>query len=104
MAFGIPSALAEGKKMQSVNETTSVNNAQILDTDGNPIIQHTYGQSTTTNSEYYLGDEDVYVNGATNGQSGASVITSSSRSSVNTDFQRVSETKLTIPVAASSNP
>ena len=99
MAFGIDNTLADGKKMQSVSEATSVNVARISDADGNPVEQTTYGQTTTTSAEYYLGESDVYVNGATNGQTGAEVITASTRTSTNTDYQRVSETKQSFPVS-----
>jgi hypothetical protein len=97
--FGIDQTLADGKKMQSVTEATTVNKAQILDTGGNPIEQTTYGQNTTKTSEYYLGSSDVYVMGATNGQTGASVMTNSTRTSQNTDYQRVSETVESFPVS-----
>lgn len=102
MAFGIPASLADGKKMQSVSEATNVNVARIADADGNPVEQTTYGQTTTTSAEYYLGESDTYVNGATNGQTGAEVTTASTRTSVNTDYQRVSETKQSFPVSNSS--
>lgn len=100
--FGIDPTLADGKKMQSVSEATSVNVARIADANGNPVAQTTYGQTTTTSSEYYLGESDTYVNGATNGQTGASVITASTRTSTNTDYQRVSETKQSFPVTGGS--
>lgn len=97
MAFGIDSTLADGKKMQSVSEATNVNVARIADADGNPVEQTTYGQTTTTSSEYYLGESDTYVCGATNGQTGTSVVTASTRTSTNSDYQRVSETKQSFP-------
>ena len=99
MAFGIPTELADGKKMQSVSENTSVNKAQILDTGGNPIEATAYGQNTTKQSEYYLGSADTYVCGATNGQTGSSIMTNSTRTSQNTDYQRVSETVESFPVS-----
>lgn len=107
MAFGIPQDLADGKKMQSVSEANNVNVARINDANGNPVEQTTYGQTTTTSAEYYLGESDTYINGATNGQTGAEVVTASTRTSTNTDYQRVSETKQSFPVTgstAASNP
>ena len=98
MAFGIPTDLADGKKMQSVSENTRVNKAQILDTGGNPVEQTTFGQNTTKQSEYYLGSADTYICGATNGQTGSSVMTNSTRTSQNTEYQRVSETVESFPV------
>ena len=99
MAFGIDNTLADGKKMQSVSEATNVNVARINGADGNPIEQTTFGQVVTTTSDYYLGTSDTYVNGATNGQTGTSVITASTRTSTNSDYQRVSETKQSFTVA-----
>ena len=104
MAFGIDQTLAAGKKMQSVSEATNVNTARINGPDGNPVEQKTYGQTVTTSSEYYLGDTDTYICGATNGQTGQSVITASTRTSTNSDYQRVSETKETCPTIPASNP
>lgn len=108
MVFGIDPTLADGKKMQSVSEAANVNTARINGPDGNPVEQKTFGQVITTSSEYYLGDADTYICGATNGQTGQSVITSSTRTSTNSDFQRVSETKETCPTisgsTAASNP
>lgn len=97
MAFGIDQTLADGKKMQSVSEASNVNTARIIGPDGNAVEQKTFGQVITTSSEYYLGDADTYINGATNGQTGQSVVTASTRTSTNSDYQRVSETKETCP-------
>ena len=97
MAFGIDQTLAAGKKMQSVSEASNVNTARIIGPDGEPVEQKTFGQVVTTSSEYYLGDSDTYINGATSGQTGQSVITASTRTSTNSDYQRVSETKETCP-------
>lgn len=106
MGFGIPNDLAGGKKMQSVNESTNVNNTRIIGPDGNPVEQRTYGQTVTVSNEYYLGETDTYVCGATNGQTGEDVITNSTRNSTNTDFQRVTETheKFVAPASSSSTP
>ena len=107
MPFGIPSDLADGKKMQSVSEASNVNVARINDTGGNPIEQTTFGQIITTTADYYLGESDTYINGATNGQTGSDVITASTRTSTNSDYQRVSEThqSFTVPGStAASNP
>lgn len=102
MPFGIDQTLADGKKMQSVSEASNVNTARIDGPDGNPVEQKTFKQIITVSSEYYLGDADTYVNGATAGQTGQSVITSSTRTSTNQDYQRVSETKETCPSIAAT--
>ncbi len=92
MAFGIDQTAAGGKKMQSVSQANNVNVARINGPDGNPVEQRTFGLLTTTSNEYYLGETDTYVQGATNGQTGTDVITASTLTSTNSDFQRVSET------------
>jgi hypothetical protein len=102
MAFGIDNTLADGKKMQSVSEAANVNTARIIGPDGNPVEQKTFGQVITVSSEYYLGDADTYICGATNGQTGQSVVTASTRTSTNSDYQRVSETKETCPSISGS--
>lgn len=102
MAFGISSAAAGGKKMQSVNESNNVNTAMINGPDGEPVEQRTFHQVATVTKDFYLGEADSYVNGATAGQSGGDVITASILNSTNTDFQRVTEThqKFTPPTSA----
>ena len=103
MGFGIDNTTADGKKMQSVSEATSVNVARIIGPDGNPAEQTTFGQTVTKTADYYLGETDTYVNGATNGQTGQSVTTASTLTSTNSDYQRVSETTQicpTIPVSS----
>lgn len=103
MGFGIDQTAADGKKMQSVSEANSVNVARINGPDGNPVEQRTFGQTTTKTNEFYLGESDVYINGATNGQTGQSVTTGSTLTSTNSDYQRVSETVQicpTIPVSS----
>lgn len=100
--FGISAADADGKYMQSVNESNNVNRAVINDREGNPVAARSFGQNTTTTRDYYLGDADVYVNGATNGQTGAEITTASTCASVNNDYQRVSETIMSFPVSGSS--
>ena len=92
MAFGIDNTAANGKKMQSVSEANAVNTAMINGPDGEPVEQRTFHQVATVTNEFYLGDADVYVNGATAGQSGGDVITASTLNSTNSDFQRVTET------------
>lgn len=96
--FGINQTAADGKKMQSVSENNQVNVARINGPDGNPVEARSFGQNTTTNRDYYLGETDVYVNGATNGQTGNEIISNSTLNSVNTDYQRVSETVQSFPV------
>ena len=102
MAFGIDQTLADGKKMQSVSEASNVNTARIIGPDGEPVEQKTFGQVVTTTTEYYLGDADTYINGSTSGQTGQSVITASTLTSTNSDYQRVSETKETCPSISAS--
>lgn len=107
--FGIDQTAADGKFMQSVNESNNVNRAVINDPQGNPVVARSFGENTTTTRDYYLGEEDVYVNGATNGQTGNEIMTASTCASVNNDFQRVSETIMSFPVSGgattqSANP
>ena len=92
MAFGIDQTLADGKKMQSVSEANTVSTARIIGPEGEPVEQTTFGAMTTQTNEYYLGESDVYVNGATSGQTGQQIVTNSTRTSSNQDYQRVSET------------
>jgi hypothetical protein len=63
MPFGIPSAAAGTKKMQSVNESNNVNTAMINGPDGEPVEQRTFHQVATVTNDFYLGEADVYVNG-----------------------------------------
>ena len=102
MPFGIDNTLADGKKMQSISEASNVNTARIIGANGEPVEQKTFGQVITVSSEYYLGDADTYICGATSGQTGQSVITASTRTSTNSDYQRVSETKETCPSIAAT--
>lgn len=90
--FGIDNNLSDGKKMQSVSESNTCSNARIIGPNGEPVEQTTFGAMTTKTNEYYLGETDVYVNGATSGQTGQSIVTNSTRTSFNQDYQRVSET------------
>lgn len=99
--FGISTEAANGKKMQSVSEANQVNAAMIVGPDGEPVEQRTFRQVATVTNEFYLGETDTYVNGATSGQTGGDVITNSTLNSTNSDFQRVTEThqKFTTPVS-----
>ena len=105
--FGIDQTLADGKKMQSVSENNTCSTARIIGPDGEPVEQTTFGAMTTKTNEYYLGDSDVYINGATSGQTGQQIVTNSTRTSSNQDYQRVSETVEicpSIPGSTASNP
>lgn len=98
MAFGIPSALADSKAMISHTQAGAANTADMSDASGVILDQTTYGATLTVSTDYYLKSGETWVNGATNGQSGASVVTASSLMSTNTGYQHVTETKRQIIV------
>ena len=100
MAFGIPAALADSKAMISHTQNGSANVADLVDNNGAILDQTTYGATLTVSTDYYLKSGDTWVNGATNGQSGASVVTGSNLMSTNNAYQHVTETKRQITVPA----
>jgi hypothetical protein len=101
MAFGIPSALADSKAMISHTQAGSVNTADLTDANGAILDQTSYGATLTVSTDYYLKSGETWINGATNGQSGTSIVTASSLMSTNNAYQHVTETKRQITVPAS---
>lgn len=100
MAFGVPASQNPNNElMQSVNDSGSVNVADLIDASGNPVDQTTYGATETVSEDYYLKSDETWENGATNGQTGSSVVTASSLISSNRDYQRVTQTTRKIPVS-----
>ena len=101
MAFGIPAALNTGNKaMISHTQAGSCNTADLTDASGVILDQTSYGATLTVSTDYYLKSGDTWVNGATNGQSGTSIVTASSLMSTNTGYQHVTETTRQITVPA----
>jgi len=102
MAFGIPASLnSSGLAMISHTQSGAANTADMMDASGVILDQHTYGATITISTDYYLKTSEVWVNGATNGQSGASVVTASALNSTNTGYQHVTETTRQIDIPAS---
>ena len=100
MAFGIPAALNTGSKaMISHTQAGSCNTADLTDASGVILDQTSYGATLAVSTDYYLKSNESWVNGATNGQSGTSIVTASSLMSTNTGYQHVTETtrQITVP-------
>ena len=101
MAFGIPSALADSKAMISHTQAGSCNTADLTNENGVILDQSSYGATLTVSTDYYLKSGETWINGATNGQSGTSIVTASSLMSTNNACQHVTGTKRQITVPAS---
>ena len=102
MAFGIPASLnSSGLAMISHTQSGACNTADLVDASGNLLDQTTYGATITVSTDYYLKSNESWINGATNGQSGTSVVTASALNSTNTGYQHVTETTRTFTVSGS---
>ena len=103
MAFGIPASINPGSKaMISHTQSGSCNTADLVDADGSILDQTSYGATITVSTDYYLKSGETWTNGAVDGQSGASVITTSALNSTNNSYQHVTETTRRIPVSGST--
>lgn len=99
MAFGFEGTQIEssGKATISYSESGACNAADLIDADGSIIDQHTHGAAVTVSTDYYLKPGDTWVNGATCGQHGSSVVTASALNAANGAYQHVTETKRVLP-------
>lgn len=99
MAFGFQGLTVSsgGQLLVSYTEGGSCNSVDLPDMDGKIIDQTTIGAAVTISTDYYLKPGDAWVNGATAGQTGSSVVTASALNATNGGYQHVTETKRVLP-------
>lgn len=93
---GLPVS-SEGKLLQSYTEGGTCNTADLTDASGKIINQTTIGGAASVSLDYYLKVDESWTNTASAGQTGSSVVTASTLNATNGGYQRVTETRRTLP-------
>lgn len=104
MAFGFNGLVSSGgdyygKALSTLSSAGACNTTDLLDENGKILDQTTIQGAVTVSADYYLKTSETWVNGATAGQSGATVITASAINASNQGYQHVTETKRVLPDA-----
>ena len=88
---------SEGKLLQTYTEGGTCNTTDLVDADGKLINQTTIGGAASVSLDYFLKPEETWTNTASAGQTGSSVVTASTLNATNGGYQRVTETRRTLP-------
>ena len=102
MAFGFTGLVTsgstyDGKALSTLSSAGACNTTDLLDENGKIIGQTTIQGAVTVSADYYLKSGETWVNGATAGQTGSSVVTASAVNASNQGYQHVTETRRILP-------
>ena len=105
MAFGFNGIVSSGgdyygKALSTLSSAGACNTTDLLDDNGKILDQTTIQAAVTVSADYYLKTGETWLNGATAGQSGATVVTASAIIASNQGYQHVTETKRVLPDAS----